>query len=210
MVFVSLIPIQFTYLISILFFVFFRTLKGKIYKYFRENLTYKWHSVLQDMVDSYNDTVHSFLKRPPSSITKDNEQEVYEKLYLPMELKREKEKIKFQFSLGDKVRISKQRRPFQKDYEQMWSEEVFEVYHRIPSHPPKYKVRDLMQEPVLGSFYTEDLKRVEAPDDALYRINKIIRYRTRNKQREALVEWSGYSSKFNSYIPVKDIVKYKK
>lgn len=196
---------------SIIIFLYFcRTLKGKIYKYFRENLTYDWVSILQDVIDSYNNTIHSFLHIPPSSVTKDNEQELYEKLYLPLELKREREPIHYTFEIGDKVRIANGRRPFKKEFEEQWSEELFEIYRRVPSHPPRYKIKDLMNEPVKGSFYTEELKKVDANEDTLYRINKVIRYRTKNNQREALVSWAGYPDKFNSYIPVSDIASYKK
>ncbi len=182
-----------------------RTLKGRIYKYMRENLTMTYIDVLQDIVHSYNMTIHSFLHTPPALVTKQNEQQLYEKYYLPIELEREKTPVVFEFQVGDKVRLSKTRHPFGKGYREQWTEEIFIVTHTIPSHPPRYQVKDMMDEPVKSSFYSQELKHVSVTEDTLYRVEKIIRYRTKNNQRQALIKWFGYPDKFTSWTPVSDI-----
>ena len=60
-------------------------------------------------------------------------------------------KIKFQ--IGDKVRISKYKRPvFDKSYTPNWTEEIFVVNEVLNTKPVTYKIVDLMGEEVKGSF----------------------------------------------------------
>ena len=186
-----------------------RTLKGRLYRYFRENLTYKYIDVLDDLVDSYNDTVHSSIHMAPAKVNKDNEQQLYEKYYLPVELEREKTSIQYDFQVGDKVRIARGAHPFKKDFEEKWSEEVFEVYIRVPSHPPRYRIKDLLEEEIKGSFYTQELQKASVDENTVYRVAKVLRYRTKNKERQALVQWSGYPSKFDSWISTADLKNHK-
>jgi len=179
-----------------------RTIKGRIFRYFTKHHTLKYIDRLQDIVSSYNHSRHSFLEIPPVEVTKANQQELYEKLYLPAELKREKTPVVFQFKIGDKVRIPKERRPFKKGYEQSWTDEIFVVDRRIASHPPRYKLVDLNGEEILGSFYSQELQLVIDP--GVYKVEKVLKYRRRKGVREALVRWKGYGPKFDSWVNVKD------
>ncbi len=86
-----------------------RTVKSKLYKHFTKTATYNWLSVLDDVADSFNATIHSTTGMVPDDISIKNEQEVYEKVYLPLELKREKEEINYKFKKGDNVHISSSR-----------------------------------------------------------------------------------------------------
>lgn len=144
----------------------------------------------------------------PSQVTVENQQQLYEKLYLPIEIAREGTEVTYKFSIGDKVRVSYARRPFQRGYEQKWSEEIFLIDKRISSHPPRYRLVDLQKEEIKGSFYENELQPVSMPDDALYKVEKILRYRTRQGTREALVRWLGYTSKFDTWINAADIEDY--
>lgn len=185
-----------------------RTIKSKIYKFFTRHQTHRYIDNLQEIVTSYNNTIHSSIGMPPSQVTPDNQQQLYEKIYLPMELKRERTPIVYKFTVGDKVRISYARRPFQTGYEQQWSEEVFLVNQRVASHPPRYRIVDLMHEEIKGSFYEQELQKADLADDELYKIEKVLRYRIRQGERQALVRWLGYSKKFDSWIKASEIEKY--
>ena len=59
-------------------------------------------------------------------------------------------------------------------------------------------------EPIIGKFYEEELSAVNKTDD-VYRVEKILRRR----KGQALVKWTGYDSKHNSWIPIKDIQSLK-
>ncbi|CAH3114726.1 unnamed protein product, partial [Pocillopora meandrina] len=66
-----------------------------------------------------------------------------------------------------------------------------------------YKVKEMDDTPVRGTFYEQDLQKVQIPDDALYRIEKVLK-RQGNK---VLVSWKGFPPKHNSWLNKKDIQK---
>jgi len=183
-----------------------RTLKGRLYRFFTKKQTHKYIDDLDSIIDSYNNTKHSSIQMAPAQVTPDNQQELYEKLYLPAELKRERKRPVFQFGIGDKVRVSYARKPFKRGYQQNWSDEIFLVDKRIGSLPPRYRLVDLQLEPIKGSFYAQELQ--DAHDDGLYKVEKVLRYRTKEGKRQALVTWLNYPSKFDSWIDADQLQDY--
>ena len=67
--------------------------------------------MLQELVEGYNEGYHSGIKRAPSTVNKENEVQVWAEQYLPKKSVKIT-KIKFKFSEGDLVQISKARSPF--------------------------------------------------------------------------------------------------
>ena len=60
-----------------------QTLKRKIYKYMYHNKTHQYIDVLQELVNGYNNSYHTSIKRTPASVNKENEVEVWIQQYLP-------------------------------------------------------------------------------------------------------------------------------
>ena len=134
---------------------------------------------------------------PTESSKKSNEGTVYFNLYGDTETLKKKPK----FKTGDKVRISKYKRNvFDKGYTPNWTEEVFIVYKIQYTNPITYKLKDLNDEEIQGSFYEPEL--LKARQD-VFRLDKVIRRDYKTKQ--ALVKWKGYSDDFNSWISFKDL-----
>ena len=105
------------------------------------------------------------------------------------------------FKIGDKVRISKyKRKVFDKGYTPNWTEEIFLVDKIQSTNPITYRLKDLTNEEIQGSFYETELLRAKQD---VFRIDKVIRRDYKKKQ--ALVKWLGYSDDFNSWIPLKDL-----
>ena len=91
-----------------------RTMKEKMWKYFSAKSSNVYMNVLSDLVKEYNNTRHSSIKMTPVKASKkENELEVWRNLY-PEHL--EIYDIKPKFSVGDKVRISKKKKTFEKGY----------------------------------------------------------------------------------------------
>ncbi|CAB3987965.1 uncharacterized transposon-derived [Paramuricea clavata] len=112
------------------------------------------------------------------------------------------------FNIGDQVRISKARRTFKKGYLPNWTEEVFTITKRVLRRPPVYKIADFDDDELKGTFYEQELQRVNKTDSDFYRVEEVLRSRMRNKRKEYFVKWRGYPDKFNSWVPaesVKDI-----
>jgi len=174
---------------------FNRTLKEKMYRYFTAKHTRRYADVLQDIVHAYNHTCHRSIGMAPADVTIDNEDVVRSRLY-PVQTKL----LDWKFKVGDKVRITMQRRPFQKGYIGNWSEEIFVVGTRMPTAPVTYKLKDLAGDDIKGTFYSDELQIVSKPDDALFDIEYIVKTRKRAGKVEYLVKWRGYPTKFNSWV----------
>ena len=154
--------------------------------------------ILPKLVKQYNNTKHSSIKMTPVEASKKkNEGTVYFNLYGDMKPL----SVKPKFKVGDKVRISKYKRKiFDKGYTPNWTEEVFIVDKIQYSYPITYKLNDLNNEEIKGSFYEPELLKAK---QEVFRIDKVIRRDYKKKQ--ALVKWKEYSDEFNSWIPMKDL-----
>ena len=112
------------------------------------------------------------------------------------------------FQVGDHVRISKAKRTFKKGYLPNWTREIFTVVACQSGHPPVYVLQDAHGEVLQGTFYAEEQK-VTVTAHKLYKIETILRERTRGKRTQYLVKWEGYPDSFNSWLDKTDITKYK-
>ena len=107
--------------------------------------------------------------------------------------------------VGDRVRISKKKKTFEKGFTPNWTEEVFIVSDVRSTLPLTYKIKDLKGEDIKGSFYRQELQKAK---QEIYRIDKVLKKRTKANGgvKEVYVKWKGYSSDFNSWIPESDIL----
>lgn len=179
---------------------FNRTLKTKMWKYFTHNHTYRYLDVLDQLLHSYNHTYHSSIKRAPVEVTAENESDVWDTLYGDMQNAKRKPCM---FQPGDVVRVSKQKLTFEKGYETNWTEEVFVVTECVRRDPPVYRIKDLLEEPIKGTFYPQELQKVKPKEN--YTIEKILDKRIRKKRVEYKVKFKGYPSKFDQWIPSSDL-----
>ena len=146
-----------------------RTMKEKMWKYFTDNNTNVYVDILPDLVEDYNNTRHSSIKMTPVEASKKkNELEVWRNLY-PNRLGIID--INPKFSIGDKVRLSKKKKTFEKGYTTRWTEEVFTITKINRTSPITYKVADLNGEEIDGTFYEPELQKTS---QQLFRIEKVI------------------------------------
>ena len=180
-----------------------RTIKTKMWKYFSANNTKKYIDILDDLIKKYNNTYHRSIGRTPADARKPSSyQYVFQKLYAK---KVNAIKQNPKFKVGDKVRISKKKKQFEKGFTPNWTEEIFTISNVKDTNPPTYHIQDLKGESVKGSFYEAELQK---STQDVFRIEKVIRKRTRkNGEKEAYVKWKGYSSDFNSWIPISELHK---
>ena len=93
------------------------------------------------------------------------------------------------------MQISKYRGIFDKSYKGNWSEELFIIKEIQPTIPITYKIKDLLDEDIKGSFYEQELQRA---DQEIFRIEKVLK--KDHKNRRMFVKWKGYPIKFNSWV----------
>ena len=173
-----------------------RTMKEKMFKYFTDYKTNRYIDVLPDLVEDYNNTVHSSTKLTPVEASKkENKLKVWRNLY-PDRYKANRQNPKF--SVGDRVRISKKKKVFEKGYTTRWTEETFIIKQIRETNPITYKLVDLEGEEIKGTFYGEELQKSK---EQLYKIEKVIK----KKNGQSFVKWDGYSDKFNSWVADENI-----
>ena len=116
---------------------------------------------------------------------------------------------KVKFSVGQHVRVSKEKMKFAKGGEQNFSTEVFRITKVIERRPRiVYEVEVLNKTPIERQFYGKKLTLVRFSKQTIYKIDKILDKRVRRGAKEYLVRWTGYSKKFDPWSPtssVKDI-----
>ena len=91
------------------------------------------------------------------------------------------------FRVGNRVRISKAKRHFEKWYMANWTDELlFTIVDAHRSHPPVYRLADCHGDKLDGTFYEPELLKVVVPKGKTYRVESILRWRNM-RRREVLV-----------------------
>ena len=181
---------------------FNRTLKHKLWRYFTMSTKQNWTRILQDVVYSYNHSIHRTLGCKPVDVTPANVNEIREKVFQ----KRPESQKKSDIKVGDKVRISKVKSIFAKGYLPNWTEEIFTVDSiNRKTTPITYKLKDYQGEVIEGSFYRQEIEEVTHDDDQ-YIVEKVLRTQKRGNEQWCLVKWAGYPSSMNSWVRKSDIV----
>jgi len=175
---------------------FNRTLKEKMWKYFSEMGNHKWIDILSDLVKNYNNCFHRSIKMTPVEASeKENESIVRKNLY-----GREFTFRKPKYSIGDKVRLSTYKNQFRKGYKQNYTTEIFTIsgVFKDINGVPYYHIKDYNQEEIKGTIYEENLVPYNK-EDSEYEVEKVIKTRRVNGQKQYFVKWKGYPESMNSW-----------
>ena len=120
----------------------------------------------------------------PKNVTMYNDGKVWKKLYSKKLFSASRKSRKPTLKAGDKVMLSKVRRTFKKEYLPGWTEEIFIVDRVLNSYVPSYKIKEYDGTSVKGTFYKEELQKVDMGDkDTFFRIEKVLK----RKDGKALV-----------------------
>lgn len=195
-----------------------RTLKNKLYRFFQRQKSYRYVEELDKIIDGYNKSKHRSLSYlSPIQINKDNEAAIWDRMYNEKTTTRKHEyqksikkaprrtSIVFKFKMGDYVRLSYVRYVFQRDYQQKWTTEIFKISDRyLKENIPQYKVVDLLNGEIVGSFYQWELQKVDKDFD-FWSVESILKSRMKKGKKEYLIKWSGYADKFNSWVLASEV-----
>ena len=160
--------------------------------------TMKFIDVLPQLLTGYNSSWHRTIKMAPNQVSADNEHIVYENVYGS---RQPPPKKPFIFKIGDNVRIATKRAPWAREFHARWSEEIFNVSRRYyQKNIAMYRISDCAGEEVIGSFYTEELKRVIGDPKDKFRIEQVIDEKTKNKKKFVLVKFRAYPESCNEWV----------
>lgn len=175
---------------------FNRTLKTIMWRSFTHSNTFRYIDILQDLLNNYNHSVHRTIGTCPANVNHVNENEILNKVFRI----RKESLVLFKFNIGDKVRISKVKKHFEKGYWPNWTEEFFIIENKFSRKPPVYTLQDQLGEKLEGIFYETELQRIDTSETDLFVVEKIIKTRKKNNTTDYLVRWRGYPAKFDSWV----------
>ena len=132
-----------------------RTMKRIMWTYFTANNTNKYIDELQNVVDKYDTTYHRSIKLTPAE-TRDPSD--YKHVFRALYGKIRPAPPPAKFHVGEKVRNRRKKDTFEKGFTPNWTEEVFSVSEVKHTNPITYSVKDLIGEPVKGTFYEQELQ----------------------------------------------------
>jgi hypothetical protein len=133
-----------------------RTLNSKMRIQFEAKNNKKWTDILQDLLDEYNfNYKHSSTGMTPSDVNKSNENLVLRTLFKQSDKER---KPKINFKVGDRVRIKIFKKLLVKNMILTGPENFFKEI--LNTQPVTYKIKDLNDEEIIGTFYNEELKKL--------------------------------------------------
>lgn len=195
---------------------FNRTLKERMWRYFTHKNIRRYIDILQDIVHAYNHTRHSSIKMQPAAVTLENARIARENMNRRWNInvddaegrKNRERKQKCKYKAGEFVRISRAKAAFEKGYEAGWSEEIFRI-HRVLEwrRPPVYELSDLQGEVIDGIFYEQELTHViKDLREGEFIVDRVIKTRGRGNNKQLLVSWRGYPSKFDSWISAGSLI----
>jgi hypothetical protein len=185
---------------------FNRTLKGRMFKYFTAKGTRVWYNVLDDLLIAYNNSKHRTIKMTPVEALETDNSELFKNLYGFKTLEDlYKVTNKPKLNINDTVRRKYERGPFDKSFFPNWTDQIFTITDKSDQlKKPVYKVQNQEKEIQKQRYYPEEIQKVS---ENLYRIEKIIRRRTRNGIKECLIKWLNYPHNYNSWVKETEIHK---
>ena len=168
--------------------------------------TNNWVSdeVLGGSMEIYLTGPHSGIKMTPTEAEEPENQsqlrrQNYEK-YVEAEMHRKQAKYK----VGDTVRLAAIRTKFHRGYYQNYTQETWIISKVMTNLPqPRYKVKDENGEELDDILHENELIRYIPSGE--YRIEKVLKRRVRNGQREALVRWLHYGPEHDSWEPEENL-----
>lgn len=171
-----------------------------------------WLNHLPNSLKIMNERYHRIIRMSPEQAERPNNKlrvntamSLYRDKAMKKEIRKGK-KIPPRFSVGDQVRIKKEKKIFARGYKPTFTDEIFKV-KVVLSHLPitMYTLEDFDgQNEIKGNFYPEELSLVKGD---VYKIEKIIRRERRNGIQMALVKWEGFPARYNSWIRAGDLVR---
>ena len=180
-----------------------RTIKDRLERIFTATNSKTWIHVLNDVMEAYNNSHHRTIGMAPNQVTDENVEEVVTAI---LKSQRKPHKAIPTLPINTRVRISRDKGTFGRGYEANWSTEEFfvEAVRETPGGPPMYTLRDAQGEIIKGSFYPQEVQRVDRKEE-IYQIDEVLDRRRRRGRDEVLVHWQGYPPTMNTWIPASSL-----
>ena len=178
-----------------------KSIKTKIYRYFAYKQSYRDIDKLQRFAKGYNNTIHSSIDMPPAQVNKIKEETVCISTFLanhkkgPTKFKH----FRFRFKIGDRVRITHLGNIFTRQYDDKWTGGIFAIAQRFwRQGVPVYRIKDYNGEYIKGTFFQSELQNIAVKNSNLWKVEKVLRTKGTGQNKQYLVKWLQWPSKFSS------------
>ena len=183
------------------------TIQQLLYELMANYNSYAWTNLLPQAMQIYLNRKHRTIQMSPHDAEKNENQKKLKKLYSTKYEKAENDKKKPKFKVGETVRIWLKRTTFHRGYYENYTREYFKIDKVLNNLPViRYKLKDILDENIEGTFFEDELVAY-TPTNDVYNIEKIIQSRGKGKNKQHLVKWEGWPSKFNSWVPDSELKK---
>lgn len=173
-----------------------REIKLRIFKYISHTGNLNYVSKLNQIINSINKTVNKEIGLSPSEITDEHVPFIFQKLHLS-----QKKLKKPVYSIGDTVRITKIPQFISKESTSFkWSNEIFIIKKILPSHPITYSIRDFDMNVIEGSFYENELQKVNISQSSKHKFEIL-----KTEKNRYYVHFIGFSDKYNQWISKRSV-----
>jgi hypothetical protein len=164
-----------------------QTIKHRLYKYFSNKHTLNWLEGVPQITTAINQTVCRTTGLKPASVNFENAGQLWKRLYGDVYEHKDRRPL---LKVDDSVRVSHNRRAFDKEYLPTFSDPVFNIQQVIRGDPHTYELHNPRTgQSIKGNYYKEELARTSHQRD--YIIEEVLRTRKRDGVKEHLVKWLG-------------------
>lgn len=178
---------------------FHRTLRSKLVTFMYKKVSHRYIDSLQDIVSSYNKTWHRSIRMRPFKVSDLNEHLLVELLFKKQG--HPGKELPFKFKLGDQVRIAFGRKPFDREFSQKWSDEIYTISRRYRKQfINMYKIADCSKTDLQGTFYGAELQTASKSLQDYYDIEKIVDRKKEGDKNMILVKFKNYPTSCNLWI----------
>lgn len=175
-----------------------RTLKSRFFRYFSSKGHHRYMDVLHDFEDNYNTSYHRSIRMTPTEACDADPKLVFSNIYGGKSLDQlfaEKEVPVAEE--GDIVRLRYPKDTFDKSYLSTFTDQTATVDKVIKKPVPLYSLRDYKNKVMPQNFYKHEVQVIPEPS---YRVERVLRTRTRNGVKEYFVKFLNYPSSENSWV----------
>ena len=181
------------------------TIQRLLYKIMAKNNSYEWSKYLDQAMNIYLNRKHRTIKMSPIEAEKEENGDKILQIYIKKYIKAGLKVKKHKFSVGDTVRIWKNRGTFHRGYFEDFTREHFTIQDVKKNLPvPRYVLADYNGETIVGHFFEDELVAYE-PDD-FYEI-EVLKTRKRKKKIEYLVHYIGYPNDMDQWLNASQLKK---
>ena len=173
------------------------TIQRLLYKIMKKNNSYEWTKFLDQAMKIYLNRKHRTVNMSPIEAEKDKNEMDVRRTYFEKYIKADVKKQKPKFSVGDSVRIFKERGTFHRGYMEDFTIETFTIAEVLSNLPvPRYKLKEANGDVVVGSFFQDEL--VQYNPSEFYEID-VLKTRGKGKKKEFLVHYRGWPNTYDEW-----------